>query len=575
MMFCRLLVFFLVFVFSACNPAAAWEARLPETALDESLILVDKGEDEFFYLEKKGGEIIRLHYPSIHGEKEGDKQVEGDLKTPEGVYFVRGKIQVPLDFEMYGNHAYVLNYPNPIDKLRGKTGGGIWIHSKGNPIEGQVTQGCVAIDLADIEFLGKYLQSGTPVVIAQGIHSGFHKEKMLAKKKNVKKLSGETSVKSSASALTEAEADIVSQTDNLEKGALEVKEEKSLFSEFFLPQEKEHIGNASEKNKAVETDEPLEPAEYAEMNGQNGQAGNVSPTGSAAVSAATSPTVPAYKTEETFHVGKDEQARFDTAEAGQDGEKAISAPYVAEPVEVSDDELYIRQATLDWNNAWAERSAEFFTFYDKENYSKTSGSFEKFKAQKQGLFETLSWIYIAAGEVEVLQGPDYYVSWFKQWYVAPNHKTEGIRRLYWLKDGETGEYKIAAMEWLPKAVGLENMLSDKIKNEAPKFIEEWRLAWERADIEKYASFYGQHSVQDNRRGLNEIVGQKNEIWSVKKPKKVVFSDLNMTMEKDGLKVSMRQDYEDSSGYKDKGMKILTLHPKGDGWVIHKEIWRRL
>ena len=140
------------------------------------------------------------------------------------------------------------------------------------------------------------------------------------------------------------------------------------------------------KNKAVETDEPLEPAEYAEMNGQNGQAGNVSPTGSAAVSAATSPTVPAYKTEETFHAGKDEQARFDTAEAGQDGEKAISAPYVAEPVEVSDGELYIRQATLDWNNAWAERSADFFTFYDKENYSKTSGSFEKFKAQKQGAF---------------------------------------------------------------------------------------------------------------------------------------------------------------------------------------------
>lgn len=562
-MFCRLLVFFLVFVFSACNSAAAWEARLPETALDKSLILVDKGEDEFFYLEKKGGEIFRLHYPSIHGEKEGDKQVEGDLRTPEGVYFVRGKIQIPLDFEMYGNHAYVLNYPNPIDKLRGKTGGGIWIHSKGNPIEGQVTQGCVAIDLADIEFLGRYLQSGTPVVIAQGIHSGFHKEKMLAKKKSVKKISGETSVKNSPSAFTEAEADIVSQSGNLEKGALEVKEEKSLFAEFFLPEEKEHIGNGSEENKAVETDEPLKPVKYVEVNGQKGQVKNVSSAEAM------------HEAEENIHGGEDEQARFTAAETGQDSEGAMSAPYAVEPVEVSEDELYIRQATLDWNNAWAERSAEFFAFYDKENYSKTSGSFEKFKAQKQGLFETLSWIYTVVGDVEVLQGPDYYVSWFKQCYIAPNHKTEGIRRLYWLKNGETGEYKIAAMEWLPKAVGLENMLNDKIKNEAPKFIEEWRLAWERADIEKYASFYGQHSIQDNRRGLNEIVGQKNEIWSVKKPEKVIFSDLSMAMEKDGLKVSMRQDYEDTSGYKDKGIKILTLHPKGEGWVIHKEIWRRL
>lgn len=68
-MFCRLLVFFLVFVFSACNPAAAWEARLPETALDESLILVDKGEDEFFYLEKKAEKLSACIIPVYMGKK--------------------------------------------------------------------------------------------------------------------------------------------------------------------------------------------------------------------------------------------------------------------------------------------------------------------------------------------------------------------------------------------------------------------------------------------------------------------------------------------------------------------------
>ena len=171
------IVLTILITFCSSPLAYAWEARLPDTALGKSLVLVDKGKGEFFYLEKNGEKVTQLHYPSIHGEVQGDKQVEGDLKTPEGVYFVRGKIQIPLDFEMYGNHAYALNYPNPVDKLKGKTGRGIWLHSKGNPIKGQVTQGCVAIDLADIKTLDDYLQTGTPVLIAESIKSGFHKKK--------------------------------------------------------------------------------------------------------------------------------------------------------------------------------------------------------------------------------------------------------------------------------------------------------------------------------------------------------------------------------------------------------------
>lgn len=45
------------------------------------------------------------------------------------------KIASGLDFKEYGGIAYTLNYPNPVDKLRGKTGHGIWIHSKGLGIE--------------------------------------------------------------------------------------------------------------------------------------------------------------------------------------------------------------------------------------------------------------------------------------------------------------------------------------------------------------------------------------------------------------------------------------------------------
>lgn len=510
------LIFSILAVFSFSGLAYAWDVHLPQSALEESLILVDKSKDEFFYLEKHGDTITRLHYPSIHGENEGDKQVEGDLKTPEGVYFVRGKIQVPLDFEMYGNHAYVLNYPNPIDILRGKTGGGIWIHSKGNPIAGQRTQGCVAIDLEDIKSLDKYLKAGTPVVIAEGIQSSFHKEKELetAQPENPAPTL-EEAPHAAAPVLTEAEAERLGETKNLGANALEVVEENNQEAEGLVP--------------------PSSP-DVSENEGQTENSAGV----------------------------------FESEEKKQPVQAQEERAYA----DNSSDADFIKQATYDWNNAWSARSQEFFDFYDQEKYSKVCGSFAGFKANKQGLFQSLAWIYIAVDDVEVLEGPDYFVSWFKQLYVAPNHKTEGIRRLYWIKD-ETGNYKVVAMEWLPRAVGLEHRLTDKIKNTAPEFIEKWRLAWEQADINAYASFYSKYAVQDNRRGLEQIIAQKEDVWGMKKPKKVVFSNMTMSMEKEGLKIQMLQEYEDNKGYRDKGVKTMILLPQGDSWVIFKEVWRRI
>ncbi len=536
----KTLVFSILTVFSFCAGANAWEVHLPETALDNSLILVDKGKDEFFYLEKHGSEITRLHYPSIHGEKEGDKLVQGDLKTPEGVYFVRGKIQVPLDFEMYGDHAYPLNYPNPIDILRGKTGGGIWIHSKGNPIEGQVTQGCVAIDLADIKALDKYLQAGTPVVIAQGIRSSFHKDKELERKQTQTTANTPAKEHDEAPLLSEAEAEKLAQSGNLGANALEVMEEKE---QDFTQMLSSFIS-----------------ADPAEKNAQNGEQAQT----------ARNEEMQAADTAGGQDAEAQEAAAQEMPAALQNHAEQEEAVYA----DNSKDADFIRQATYDWNNAWADRSEEFFDFYDTEKYSRTSGSFAKFKANKESLFSTLSWIYIAVDDVEVLEGPDYFVSWFKQYYVAPNHKTEGIRRLYWMKD-DTGTYKVCAMEWLPRAVKLEHTLTDKIKKDAPAFIEKWRLAWEQADINAYAAFYSDYAIQDTRRGLDQIIAQKQDLWSMKKPTKVKFSDMTMSMEKEGLVVRMVQDYEDNKGYRDRGMKIMTLIPKGSSWIIAKEWWRRL
>lgn len=83
---------------------------------------------------------------AIFGENPGDKQTQGDLATPIGVYDLQNRLKnLP---QYYGPLAFVTSYPNLYDKLYKKTGYGIWIH--GLPLNGDRTEkntkGCIAIE---------------------------------------------------------------------------------------------------------------------------------------------------------------------------------------------------------------------------------------------------------------------------------------------------------------------------------------------------------------------------------------------------------------------------------------------
>lgn len=149
------------------NRAEAWE-NTNLTPADGPSVFVDK---ELNTLSLWDGQTIR-RWTCTWGQVQGDKQVRNDRKTPEGVYFVTGR-RTGLNFEEYGGIAYPLDYPNPVDRLRGKTGSGIWVHSKGRAIRPNETRGCVAVDLGHLAQLGPYLQKGTPVVIGQRVEANF------------------------------------------------------------------------------------------------------------------------------------------------------------------------------------------------------------------------------------------------------------------------------------------------------------------------------------------------------------------------------------------------------------------
>ncbi|MBZ7954800.1 murein L,D-transpeptidase family protein [Campylobacter molothri] len=113
----------------------------------------------------------------------GDKKVEGDLKTPIGFYELGQKFN-PGD-PYYGPFAFATTYPNLLDKVQGKTGGGIWIH--GYPLDGTridefKTKGCIALFNENLKKFAKIVQDRKVFVMTE------EKDKVRANKEEIASL---------------------------------------------------------------------------------------------------------------------------------------------------------------------------------------------------------------------------------------------------------------------------------------------------------------------------------------------------------------------------------------------------
>jgi murein L,D-transpeptidase YafK len=137
------------------------------------IIVVDTAKSRLFVYKKTedGLQYMADYYVTI-GKNGVGKQVQGDKRTPLGVYFAGQKLTQPLA-DMYGDGAYPLNYPNELDQHQNKNGSGIWLH--GTPTDTysrppRASDGCVVLSNPDLKALAPILQTGkTPVIIADNI----------------------------------------------------------------------------------------------------------------------------------------------------------------------------------------------------------------------------------------------------------------------------------------------------------------------------------------------------------------------------------------------------------------------
>ncbi len=112
-------------------------------------------------------------YYMTQGKLGAEKLVEGDKKTPVGVYHVTANLPREKLADLYGSGAFPLNYPNEWDKRQGRNGSGIWLH--GTPSNTfsrppRASDGCVVLANQDLDMVAKSLQVGlTPVIISNSV----------------------------------------------------------------------------------------------------------------------------------------------------------------------------------------------------------------------------------------------------------------------------------------------------------------------------------------------------------------------------------------------------------------------
>lgn len=416
----RLLIIVLtLFMCTAPALAEGWAPTLSSHSLGpDRIVAVDKTTQMLIVLERKSPLHEVRRFPCTTGQSVGDKLIEGDLRTPEGVYFVGYKIDRPLDWDLYGDLAYSLNYPNPVDRINGKTGSGIWIHGRGKEFVPRDTRGCVALKVPDMRNVAQEIAFGTPVVIASGV-------------------------------------------------------------------------------------------EWSQ-------------------------------------------------EAGEDGAVADG----------------LAQELHTWAANWQNRDDAFFEHYDPALMTISEGEdFAGFVDHKKNVFAAKPWIHVMVDNIRAVPGPDYWVTWFDQYYRTSDLVSTTGKRFYWKRDPQ-GKWRIVGREYVPASEDLSDKYLAAKSEEVRALLQDWKVSWLTMNAEAYGDLYTPQALQGTRRGATHIVDYKKTLWAKTAPVKVEVDDLMVVPHPKGLQVAFVQTFEDAGGYSDIGQKTMVLTPDDGTWKIDSEQWRR-
>jgi len=139
--------------------------QLPD-GVTASRIVVDKSRHTRTLY--SGAAAQKIYTVAIGSDRNGNKEREGDRRTPEGVYRIASR-----NAGSRYHRALLISYPNASDRARGATGGDVEIHGVPNTlgwigsfaVARDWTAGCIAMRNSDVDELWRSVPVGTPIEI--------------------------------------------------------------------------------------------------------------------------------------------------------------------------------------------------------------------------------------------------------------------------------------------------------------------------------------------------------------------------------------------------------------------------
>ena len=508
----------------------SWRAALENHAgVPPRVVAVDKEQQRLFVFEQGSGLHLKDEFVCTTGQVAGDKHTSGDLRTPEGVYFVVQHLNSGLDHVLYGNEAYTLNYPNPADKARGKTGYGIWIHGRGEAITPLETHGCVALNNDDLTRLGPALEPGTAVVLTESFTRT--KEPSKADASAVEALTRR--VQAWARAWGQRSA---SMFDFYDADAY-TRAQGEPFAGFRAQKERLFKSLAWIRNTVRDIHVLQGPGYWVTWFYQDYSAPNLSTKGV-----------------RRLYWSRDAKGEYrilgmEWTPGMVSGSLAAGAEAAVPPVEahpVSEDQIPANvQAGMDACPVDGKPALAAAKTPAPAATPERTGQTEPPSSGKPA----------AVAKVE-----------------SPS------------PDAKSGQPAPVAASGQPAAdAAVENpvpvvkvakpAIPQDPRKELEELIEAWRLAWEKGDLNAYMDFYAENAVQGDRTGSRDIKQQKRGLWSRHKPVAVRLFDIQITIKGDAASAQMRQEYQ-STDTRDAGIKTLYFQKSDEVWRIIREEWSK-
>jgi len=162
----RIILLLALFLTACATPP---QAPVKQKRVD--LVLVEKSTNKMYLM--KRGDVVRAYDVAFGLNPIGHKQMQGDMRTPEGRYMI--------DYKNYNSKFYKslnISYPNEFDVMRAKSrgvdpGDDIVIHGMPNEVGNYTgpikprnwTQGCIALLNNEMDELFYFIDVDTPIEI--------------------------------------------------------------------------------------------------------------------------------------------------------------------------------------------------------------------------------------------------------------------------------------------------------------------------------------------------------------------------------------------------------------------------